>query len=146
MADVSGSLGMAEEPHIHYEWRPSLSHSHCKQGLDTLAIPCVASSTNTWVNQPLVGCRTTRMYPAEVQYLQEYPLNGLAKIGCINNTLVELVPVKGCELRSGYTLTTALQWLGWEKMILRQWILHHGREGLSDEWQIASVSHVLHFT
>ena len=59
---------------------------------------------------------------------------------------VELLPVEGCDLRSGYTWTTALQWTDWEEMSLRQWKLLHGREGLSVKWQIASVSHILHFS
>ena len=33
-----------------------------------LVIPCVASSTNTWVNLPTVGSQPTRMYQLRYRY------------------------------------------------------------------------------
>ena len=47
---------------------------------------------------------------------------------------------EGLRAVKGHEWTTTFM-LGQRGMSLGQWILHHGREGLSVEWQIASVSH-----
>ena len=51
-------------------WKGSMSHGHLIVTMNlnwTQAIPCMASSTDTWVSQPPVCYHTTRMYPSEVQ-------------------------------------------------------------------------------
>ena len=63
-------------------------------------------------------------------------ISGLARKMDLNS-LTPLPPVTGCELSSINPWSLALQWTDCEKMSLRCWALHHGRDGLRVEWQIA---------